>query len=756
MKICRLLLTMFIASVILMSNTFAQKNWAQDADDAFKYQQYYEAVALYKKALTKIKKNKAEKARCTFQVAECYRLSNDTKQAEVWYKKTIASKYPDALATLYYADMLKINEKYEDAIVQYDAYKVLAPDDKRGSQGSESCTLAQQWKDNPSRYEVENCKQFNTKDMDFAPCWADKKYKQLIFTSTRDGSVGSDYDVWTGQNFSDLFLTARDNKGAWSTPTSVGENINTKYNEGAACLNDKCNEMYFTRCSGEKNKVIKCQILLAKKKGTSWDVPTVVPLGPDSFTYGHPSLSADELSLYFASNLEGGYGGKDIWVAKRTKKNKAWDKPINLGSKINTDGEEMYPYIRDDGTLYFSSNGLLGMGGLDIFKVTKVGDNWGTPENMKYPINSSGDDFAIIFEGKLEKGYLSSNRKGGKGSDDIYSFYQPPLLFSLQGTVCNDSSKTTPKEMIKGAIVTLTGSDGTILTDTTDALGAYKFDNTQFLGNTSYVIDVKAKNYFSAKGKESTVGLERSKDFIHDFCLVPIPEKPIVLPEIRYEFDKWDLQDQYKDSLNGLIKTMTDNDNLVIELGSHTDARGSNEYNDSLSYKRAKSVVDYLITQGIASDRVFPHGYGKRVPRTLLKDISVNEYVKSGVVVKLKPPIVFSKGTTLTEEYINTLQSNEDKFEAAHQLNRRTEFKILRQDYVPHTATNDNNNPVIQIDTVEKETPVDTTKKEQNYYLVPGTQQDGVYEKDAVVYFEQGDSAIKQNESAVLSENKNR
>jgi peptidoglycan-associated lipoprotein len=753
MKICRLLLTTFIATCLLASATFAQKNWAQDADNAFKYKQYYEAVGLYKKAYSKVKQNKVEKARIIFQTAECYRMTNDTKQAETWYKKAISIKYPDVLATLYYADMLKINEKYEDAIVQYNAYKELAPDDPRGAKGAESCTLAQQWKDNPSRYEVENVKQFNTKEMDFAVTYYDKKYKQVVFTSSRDGATGSDYDVWTGQNFSDLWLTAQDKKGTWSTPATVGENINTKFNEGAACLNDKCNEMYFTRCGVEKKKELTCQIYVSKKKGTAWDIPEPLTLGADSFTYGHPSLSSDELTLYFASDMDGTYGGKDIWKVTRTKKTKPWDKAINLGNKINTEGNEMYPFLRDDGVLFFASDGLLGMGGLDIFKVEKVGDNFGTPTNMKYPINSAGDDFAIVFEGKLEKGYLSSNRKGGKGSDDIYSFYQPPLIFTLTGTICNDSSKTTPKEMIKGAIITLSGSDGTIITDTTDALGAYKFDKAQFLGNTSYEIKVEAKGYFGAKGKESTVGLERSKDFVHDFCLIPIPKTAIVLPEIRYGLDQYILEPQYQDSLNGLIKTLEDNPQLVIELGSHTDARGSLEYNDTLSYNRAKSVIDYLISKGIAGDRMVPHGYGERVPRTLTKNIIMTEYVKGGVVVTMKTPITFTKGTVLTEDYINAFQGNESKFEAAHQLNRRTEFKVLRDDYVP---TNNSNAPKIDIKTDSNAVQEDTTK-EQNYFFEPKNQNDDLYNKNATGSFETGSPAItEQNDTAILSENKNK
>jgi peptidoglycan-associated lipoprotein len=752
MKICRLLFTTLIVSVLIVTNSFAQKNWTQDADNAYKYKQYYEAISLYKKAYSKVK-NKVEKARIIFQTAECYRLTNDTKQAETWYKKAIGVKYQDNLTTLYYADMLKANEKYEEAIVQYDAYKLLAPDDKRGASGSESCALAQQWKDNPTRYEVENVKQFNTKEMDFATTYYDKKYKSLIFTSSRDGATGTEYDVNTGQNFSDLWLVAQDKKGTWSTPTSLGENINTKFNEGAPCLNDKCNEMYFTRCGVEKKKELNCQIYLSKKKGTAWDVADIVPLGADTFTYGHPSLSADELTLYFASDMAGGYGGKDLWMVTRTKKTKPWDKAVNLGNKINTEGDEMYPFIRDDGALFFASNGLLGMGGLDIFKVEKTGDKFGTPTNLKYPINSAGDDFAIIFEGKLEKGYFSSNRKGGKGSDDIYSFYQPPLLFTLKGSICNDSSKTTPKEMIKGAIITLSGSDGTIISDTTDELGAYEFTNTQFLTNTSYEIKVESRGYFGAKGKETTVSLERSKDFVHDFCLIPIPKTAIVLPEIRYGLAEYDLKPQYQDSLNGLIKTLEDNPQLVIELGSHTDARGGMDYNDTLSYNRAKSVIDYLISKGIAADRLQPHGYGKRVPRTLNKDITVTEYTKGGVLVTMKTPITFKKGTVLTEDYINQFSGDESKFEAAHQLNRRTEFKVLRDDYVP--TTNINNTPlIIKMDTNAVQ---DTTKKEQNYYIDPKNQQDGLYDNGAVGYFESGTPAdIEQNETAILSENKNR
>lgn len=691
MKICKILLSLLmLAGLFGLSNANAQKNYALTADNAFKYQQYFEAIDMYKKALTKVKKDKAEKARITYQIAECYRMSNDVKQSEVWYKKAIAVKYTEPLAVLYYADALKANEKYPEAIIQYDAYKALAPSDERGAKGSEACVIAQQWRDNPTRYEVENVKQINGKDADFASTYADRKYKSLIFTSNREGSTGKELDAWTGLSFMDLYLVVQDRKGTWSTPSALPEPVNSKFNEGAATLNSKANEIYFTRCGVEKNKQLGCQIYVSKKKGTAWDIPELLPLTADSFTCGHPSLSDDELTLFFSSDMPGGQGGKDIWMVSRSKKNKPWDQPVNLGTTVNTSGDEMYPFLRDDGVLFYSSNGLMGMGGLDIYKVEVDGEGWGTPVNLKYPMNSAGDDFGIIFEGKTEKGYFSSNRKGGKGNDDIYSFYQPPLFFTLQGKVCDDSTKA----MVKGATVKLIGSDGTVVVDTTDAAGVYSFDNKQYLANTSYQLEVTRSEYFGAKGKESTVGLERSKDFVHDFCLTPIPKKPIVLPEILYDYDKWDLKPQYQDSLNGLILTMEDNPNITIELGSHTDARGSDIYNDSLSYKRAKAVVDYLISKGIAADRMVPYGYGERNPRTLAKDVTRDGYT-------------FPKGTKLTEEYINTFKSDTKKFEVAHQLNRRTEFKILRSDYVPKSEGVKTNVKVGSKTGKEPETPIE-------------------------------------------------
>lgn len=658
-------IALILATTLFSIQLYSQKRHIIHADESYKQEQFADAIDCYKKGFSKIKE-KNEKARILFQIANCYRMISDSKQAENWYKKVIKNSDAYPISYLYLAEALKANEKYDEAIVEYNNYKNAVPKDPRGAEGAEACSLAQKWIDNPTRYEVTNLKNINSKESDFSPTYSDKKYKSIVFTTTRVGVTGKMVDGWTGQSFSDLFQTQQDKKGAWSVPLPLGENINTGVNEGSASINNSITTMYFTRCDVQKEKQLGCLIMVAKKEGKDWGQPSVVKLNTDSnVTVAHPSISKDELELYYVSDKEGGYGGKDIWVAKRDKKSGEFTKFTNLGPKINTPGDEMFPYIREDGVLFFASNGHNGMGGLDIFKVEKKGKEWGDPENMRYPINSGADDFGIIFEGTKEQGYFSSNRKGGKGSDDLYSFIQIPLVFTMQGVVKDDSSRTP----IAKAIVKLVGSDGTVIEDTTDSKGFYSFNKAQILPNTSYELLVSKDKYFSSKGKETTVGLERNKDIVLNFTLKQIPAKPIVLPEILYDLAKWDLKPQYQDSLNGLVQTMTDNPKIVIELASHTDSRATDEYNDTLSQKRAQSVVDYLISKGIDPDRMTAKGYGKKSPRIITKTI-------------ISDGFEFKEGTIINDNYISSLKTNEEK-EAAHQLNRRTEFKVIRSDFVP-------------------------------------------------------------------------
>jgi len=670
MRITRLLFAAVVAGLFSI-NAFAQTDHLSVANLAYDAQEYYQAISLFKKAYSK-EKDKAKKAEIIYKTAECYRFVNDSKQSETWYRKALQIKYPENKIQLYYADALKANGKFEEATAEYEKYSQLAPEDSRGKNGAEACALAQKWVDNPSRYVVQNEVQLNGKSMDFAATYAAADHKTIYFTSSRDNSSGSDVDGWTGQGFTDLFTATIDNKGKWSKPKPLPATINSIYNEGAAVMNADFTEMIFTRCSVQKKVKMGCQLYRSKKSGDSWSEPELLPFfqpeassdkdkkgESDSIVVkvGHPALSADGKTLVFTADADGGKGGRDLWMSRYSDEKKRWEKPVNV-SALNTPGDEMYPFIHNDGTLYFASNGHIGMGGLDIFMAEAQGDSWGNIVNMQYPINSNGDDFAIVFEKEQERGFFSSNREDGKGSDDIYSFLLPALKFTLAGTVTDFKTK----KPVAGATVAIVGTDGSSVETTTDANGKYKVD---LAPATSYVITAGKKDYYLNKtGKTTTVGFEEDKDLIHDFELDPI-NRAIDLPNIFYDLGKWDLRPESKVALDGLVETLNDNPTIVIELGSHTDTRASDSYNLSLSQKRAQSVVDYLIEAGIEAERLVAKGYGETTPKVL--DNQVGE---------------FPKGSVINDAFIAKLATEELK-EEAHQLNRRTEFKVLRSDFVP-------------------------------------------------------------------------
>jgi peptidoglycan-associated lipoprotein len=666
-------LLFIILFLVSSGSILAQNKYSKAADAAYADQMFLLALQKYQKAYSKVKNNKGERDRISFRMAECYRMMNNTKKAEAAYKRLVNNpKYikDDPKVLLLYADMLKANGNYDEAIKQYETYKEKVPNESRADIGVESCTQAKEWIANPSKYDVKWEKALNSKEDDFAAAYADRKLNSIIFTSDRSGAKGKEIDNWTGLGFSDFFFSRIDRKGDWSKPVLADPSgmINSKANDGVGQFNPRFSSFYFTRCWNDPKRKNGCAIFKSNRTGnTAWAEPEKVELGGDSSTImGHPSVASDE-TIYFSADLPGGYGGKDIWMAKRDKKGGKYLKE-NLGPEINTPGDELFPFIRNDSILYFASNGLPGMGGLDIFKATRSNGKWSRPENMKYPINSAADDFAIVFNpDEAEQGFFTSTRPGGKGRDDIYFFIIPPVYFTLEGIVTDDRTL----QPVAQAIVRIVGTNGRAIEDKTDDKGHYGFNKMQISANTTYEIFVTKKDYFNEKGKETTVGLEKSKDLSRNFVLRPIPKKPVVLPDILYDLAKWDLKPQYRDSLQGLIETLDANETIVIELASHTDTRDTDERNDILSQKRAQSVVDYLISRGIDPDRLVAKGYGERVPRVLSKDITREGYT-------------FKAGTAITDSLINLLPSIAVK-EAAHQLNRRTEFSILRNDYVPKT-----------------------------------------------------------------------
>ena len=464
----------------------------------------------------------------------------------------------------------------------------------------------------------------------------------------------------------------------------LSEIINTKEHEGVVAFDSRMKTMYFTRCINEKNMKLGCGIYTTKKMGQDWAQPEFVVLAPDSLSsVGHPTLSADDKFLFFAGEMPGTKGGKDIWVTTYDRRAKQWNPAKNLGPKVNTEEDEVYPFMHDDGYLYFSSNGLPGMGGLDVFRI-KIGEDgmpMGDAENMKFPINDNTDDFGIIWEkGGAKKGFMASDRKGGRGSDDIYSVYLVPLKFTMDGVVV--SSKDG--QPISQATVRLDGTDGTSIVVNTDKDGHFFFDKDKLKEDTQYKINVEKKKFLTNTGDFTTIGVDLSafefvpseNIYLHGMrmkvALDPI-DVPIVLPNVLFALAKWDLTPASMASLDTVVKTLELNPTLVVELRSHTDYRDTDEKNDILSQHRADTCVKYLISKGIAADRLVPRGMGEKEPRIIDEDYKNKKYYKYDE---------FEVGTELTEAYIK--RQSAARQEIANQINRRTDIKVLRDDYVPN------------------------------------------------------------------------
>jgi peptidoglycan-associated lipoprotein len=503
-------LTLTAAAVLFLSvSGFSQKP-LKKADELFDARQYFKAIELYKSAYANAPKDK--KALILYKSGVASQEINDVKGAETYYQKAIAGNFDDPTVYLRLAEVLKMQMKYPEAIVEYNNYKAKGGNAKRADLGVKSCELAQQWKDNPLRYKVENMSLINSKESDYSPSFADKKYQTITFTSRRQGTLGSQ-DLNSGENHSDIFESKVDKNGKWSTPVLLPPAIATPVNEGQGWVSKKGDMIFFTRCPEEKNKQNKCHIYMARKQGSTWGDAQLLPFNVDTVNFGHPSLSADTKVLYFASKMSGGYGGADIWYCTFDAKSNAWGQPKNAGPNVNTEGNEVYPTVSDDNKrLYFSSDYHPGMGGLDIFVAEAGADGkFNKPvENMKYPINSSFDDFGMIWEGKKNRGYLTSNREGGKGSDDIWSFSLPPMNFNLKGIVisCGDDrtkgGKGEPVELVKIKII---GSDGSISEVMTPKAGTYSLKLKERVTYTITALGDKAsksathnsKGFFTSK-----------------------------------------------------------------------------------------------------------------------------------------------------------------------------------------------------------------------------------------------------------------
>lgn len=673
MRIARIL---FISSIaILFSGLVSAQNVnTQKADEEFDNGGYTEAAKLYKSAASN-ERDLDQKARIFFNIAECYRRTTDYASSFQWYDKAITAQYgnDDPEVFFNYGRALQEIEKWDDAATQYNKYISKGGDKAKADARIKACKTAAEKKTSKTRLVVENMVELNSPAFDYSLAYSSKKFDEIIFSSSRQSAYGNSADPKTGEDFVDLFFSERDKKGKWSVPQPLASTINTGSNEGAGNFTKDFNVMYFTFCEYKSDDRMACDIVSAKRQGNGYAAPISLNLvnreEDDSTMLGHPCFTPDEKFMLFASDMPGGKGGKDIWYTSYDKKNDRWAAPTNLSS-INTDGDEMFPFIADDGTLYFSSNGLAGLGGLDIFKADKTGDMvFGTPANLDYPINSSSDDFSFCLEkgndASKYSGFFTSNRPGGKGKDDIYRFMEPPLEFQLVGTAL-DQDTGTP---VAGAQVVVKGSDGSDFPLTTDGNGGFSLDKTKLKPNVNYSVDVQKDKYIGTGDSFTTVGLKESTSFARDYFLKPVViNVEYKMPLVLYPYNETILliNDTVNsaDSLNFLYDLMVKNPKFVIQLEAHTDARGADDYNQNLSQGRAETCVNYLVSKGIDAKRLKPVGKGEKEPRKLTE-------ATAGI----------PSGTVLTEAYIKKLSP--EMQEIAHQLNRRTIFRITATDYVP-------------------------------------------------------------------------
>jgi len=640
----------------------SQKKLAAKAKQAYSVGEYAKAIEYFERLLEN-ESIKTKEAEYSYMLGECYMRINNPKKAERFLNKAIRKKFDTPIAKLYLANQLLKNGVYDEAAIAFEEYKAAIKDDKRADFGLQSCKLATEWTNNATRYKVENMKDINTRENEFCPAYATEDYTLLYYTSTqgKEGTMVKKSDV-SGMNFTDIMESRRDRQGEWSKPTSIEDTvINSPFDDGAVAFNKDRNVMLYNFCKFEKGKRFGCQIYQTQKRGVEWGAPKIIPLTADSVSVGHPSLSADGLKLYFAARMKGGMGGADIWVCERKSATGEWSKPENLGAAINTPGDELFPFIRDDGNLYFSSDYWPGMGGLDIFRAIVDENGVWTINNMQYPVNSSQDDFGIIFQGKKEIGHFSSTRTDGRGGEDIYSFELPELKFFVQGTV-KDKSTTRP---IAEAPIRLIGSDGSYIETKTKADGTYKLQLRQY---TDYIVLGAADGFLKKKQRITTNNLTEDKTFTVNYELLTM-WKPVEIPNIFYDFGKWTLNESSKEALLELAALLEDNPNITIEMGAHTDMVGDSLSNMTLSQKRAKSVIDYLNEKGYDPERLIAKGYGENVP------VVVDEKLVASY------PFV-QVNDTLSNAYIEKFEDKETQ-DKLNQINRRTELRIVSTTYIP-------------------------------------------------------------------------
>ena len=624
--------------------------------------EYFDAANQYKKAYSQTPaKERQQRGQRALKMAECYRRINYTQKAIAAYNNAIRYKQTDSMTYLYLAQQLMKNAQYKEAEKQFqtalDSMGNNASTELRtlATTGLRSAQKAPEWKKEGSDYTIKRENLFNSRRADYSPVLGGEDNDRLFFTSTRNQAKGDELSGITGTKNADIFYSQKDDKGKWQRPEVIDTELNTDWDEGACCLSPDGRTMYLTQCKTDPDYPRFATIVTSQRSDAAWSKATELKMTNDTLsTFAHPAVSPDGQWLYFVSDMPGGMGGYDIWRVRLTTSGVGGVE--NVGAPINTAGDEKFPTFRPNGDLYFSSDGHEGMGGLDIY-IAKPNSNGWRIEHPGFPLNSQGDDFGMTFEGMKNQGFFSSNRGDGKGWDHIYSFYNPEIIQTVKGWVYEQDGYELTQ-----AVVYMVGNDGTNMKLSVKGDGSF---TQEIKAGVDYVLLGTCKGFLNHQEHIKVGPVKKSEEYVLQFPLASITA-PVLIDNIFYDFDKATLRPESASALDELVVLLKENPNVTIELSAHTDYKGSAEYNKRLSQRRAESVVKYLTEHGIENERLTPVGYGKEMPKMIRKKVAERyPFLKENDV--------------LTEEYVKTLKDDEQ--EQCNQLNRRTEFRVLRTTY---------------------------------------------------------------------------
>ena len=580
------------------------------ADEQLARGEYFDAQKTYRKIYNKLNPREQRQLRgeVAAKMAECYTKLGQDARAAAAYQNALRYGYPDSTLLLQLAKAQHGQGNYAQAINSYEEYLAKWPDDEYARQGLSGARKGAELKKNKTRHVVKNAKLFNSRRSDFAPMF---NGDILYFTTTNEKVNGTKRSEITGMKRSDVWMARKNERGEWQRPEAVEGELNTEWDEGIVSFSPDGSTMYLTRSTRTPDKDTGVDIYTSTRSDAKWSAPVKLEITNDTISsYGHPAVSPSGEYLYFTSDMPG-QGGKDIWRINLRERAGSLE---NLGEAINTPGDEVFPYMLTDSIMYFSSDGHPGLGGLDMFKATLQPSGGWLVENLGSPMNSEGDDFGITFAtpGK-EAGYFSSNRGDGRGYDHLYSFELPDLKILISGWVLDKD-----EEPVANAIIRIVGNDGSNQKAVARNDGSFSFPLQR---GVSYVMLAGAKGYLNAKQEFTADNAEEDAEYGIDFILASVT-KPNIVDNIFYDFDKATLRPESKEALDGVVQMLRDNPNITIEMASHTDRKGSDEYNIALSERRAKSVVDYLIGAGIPADRLQYQGYGESRPMTITKRLA--------------------------------------------------------------------------------------------------------------------------------------